>query len=197
MEVANAKRAVPEPVQRRLLPGRISIARGSEHLCRTQIVSFDAATVDTAASGRIGEAALCYVENIGILPGVIVAVTQVGFRLELNLTDERRTRVAARLTWHVDAMGEPVERRVAERVVPNRREVVVVMPDGPVFIGTIEDLSRTGAKISLSAPGALAFGSVVIVGKRYATVSRIEDAAIAVCFRLPFTDETFNADVIL
>ena len=190
-------RAVPEPVQRRLLPGRISIAGGSEHLCRTQINSFDAATVATAATGRIGDPALCYVENVGALSGVIVAPTQAGFRLKLYLTDERRTRVAARLTWHIDATGKLTERREAERVVPNRREVAVFIPDGPVFVGTIEDLSRSGAKISLENPQLLMFGGVVIIGKRYAIVSRIEDASIAVCFRLPFTDETFNADVIL
>lgn len=142
MEAASATGAVPEPVQGRLLPGRISIARGSEPLCRTQIVSFDTATVDTAASGQIGEAALRYVENVGVLSGVIVAVTPAGFRLELNRTDERRMRVAARLTWHVDATGEPVERREAERVVPNRRDVVVVMPDGPSYLTELSKLSR-------------------------------------------------------
>lgn len=179
------------------LPGRIVVAGGDEHPCRMRIDNLDRAVVVTAARGPPGTNARCQLENVGALPARITTLTPDGFHLTLLLTAERRARIAARLAWHSGASGCGAERRQDARIVPAHRDVCVRVPDGPTHDSVIIDLSMTGAKIGLPGAETLIVGATVIVGKRYAQIIRVETAVIAVCFRLPFTEETFNLDTKL
>ena len=179
------------------MSGRIMIAEDKEQDCRVSFSSPDEAIVTTEAIGRTGAEAICYLDGIGALSGRIEIVHATGFMLRLCLSDGRRARVAARVAWHTKQNERPVEQRNNPRIVPLHRAVVIRLPDGSIVDGRILDLSKSGAKIALAASMPPIADVLIVVGKRYATVVRVEGASIAVQFRLPFCDGTFNPTVVL
>lgn len=177
--------------------GRILIAAGEEQPCLVSITLPDRALVMTTATGCPGAEAICYLDGIGAVSGRIETVTARGFKLRLDLSDSRRKRVAARIAWRDEQGDRAFEQRKDPRLIPHHRAVAVRLPDGPASDGSILDLSRTGAKIQLTDPVTFSTGALIVVGKRYATVVRIEDTAFAVRFLLPLSESTFNPSVVL
>ncbi|MCK2054245.1 pilus assembly protein PilZ [Methylobacterium sp. 37f] len=206
-----------------ILSGRIMVADGPEFACTAQFTELKAddpqpndrhandpqandlqtLTVFTQAPGQLLAEAVCYLDGIGAVPGRITARNPDGLTLHPTLNEERRKRITARLAWKTTRAGWTTEQREALRLVPEHREVQVRFADdaiapGEMLHGEILDLSRTGAKIQLfrATPAAIV-GAAVTAGKRFATVVRVEDTVIAIRFRLPFSDETFNASLVL
>ncbi len=194
-EVADASES---PVS---VAGRLSLAGGPETPCRAQPAPDDTFLIVTGEPARPGQVALCQLDRIGLIPGQVGASHGDGFLLIPDLCAARRGRVAARLAWLADRGRAGIEQRDAPRLVPLHRTVAVRLADGLFAEGEIEDLSKSGARIRFS-PAVQAHrvwlpGMQVTVGKRYALVVRTELETIAVRFRLPFTDDTFNPSVVL
>ncbi|MCJ2014405.1 PilZ domain-containing protein [Methylobacterium sp. J-076] len=196
----------PEPPDGRAGPpihvdGRVAVAGGPEAFCRARIGGPDAILIVTAAGGRRGQRALCRLDRIGVIPGRVGAPGEAGFALIPDLCDVRRERIRARLAWLVSREAARGDQRGTPRIVPVHRAVTVRLSDGRNAQGEIDDLSKSGARIRLPADAgpshAWLAGMPVTVGKRYAVLVRAEDGVIAVRFRLPFTDETFNPSVVL
>lgn len=181
-----------EPV---LIEGRYLLADGQEHACRTRYLGLDEAEIIAPVSGRVGERVIVYLDEIGALTGVIAAVLPKGFLMTIEVTPERRTRLAARLDWLTAQASGHVDRRGDLRIVPTRTDVVVRLPGGDVVPGTVVDLSMTGAAITAAVHPAL--GEVVTVGKRRATVVRHFEDGFAVTFLLPLRPETFGPHTVL
>ena len=179
------------------IDGRVSIAGQAEETCRALFLAPDEALVATAAAGWAGQDAICYLDAIGALPGRIGGGRKDGFVLHLRLTRARAARVAARLLWQAEQRGRPVEQRANPRIVPHHRQVTVRLPDGSAAEGRIDNLSKSGALVTLAAPVPLRVGAGVTLGKRYATVVRLQRDAVAVQFRLPFCDGTFHPGLVL
>lgn len=181
--------------------GIVSLAGGHEHPCRAEIVMSDRFEIATPEAVRRGEPALCRLEGVGLIPGRVDAPHADGFTLVSDLCGTRRERVEARLAWLAVRGREGNERRSFPRIVPIHRAVPVRLPDGYVAEGEIEDLSKSGARIRFTAPIEASrlwqAGMQVTVGKRYAIVVRTEPETMAVRFRLPLSDETFNPSVVL
>lgn len=180
-----------------ILVGRVMVANRPEHSCRARIGTLDAVEVETAASSQLGEIAVCHLDELGSLPGWVGGTSASGFILHPTLTSERRARFTAQLAWRTARAAWTPEQRADPRIVPEHRDVVVRLPDGQTGNGLILDLSKTGAMIGLPHTLTVMVGSIVTVGKRYAVVVRATETGIAVRFRLPFSDQTFNASVVL
>ncbi len=101
------------------IDGRVSIAGQAEAACRALFLAPDEALVATAAAGRAGQDAICYLDAIGALPGRIGGRREDGFVLHLSLTRARAARVAARLLWQAEQRGRPVEQRATRASSPS------------------------------------------------------------------------------
>jgi hypothetical protein len=185
--------AVDSPI----LSGRVMVEDGPEYACRARIDNLDAVAIQTPAPGRPRDTAVCYFDEIGALPGRIGTTNTTGFTLHPTVSTERRARITVRLAWHTARAAWTTEQRAALRIVPEHRDVLVRLPNERVLHGLILDMSKTGAKIRLPVATTAAVGASVTVGKRYASVVRVEDTVIAVKFRLPFGEGTFNTTIRL
>lgn len=179
------------------IDGRVTVAGQDERACRAVFFAPDRALIATEAAARTGQEAICYLDAIGALPGRIGGGQPGGFVLHLSLSEARTARIAARLLWRVEQRGRTVEQRADPRIVPQHRAVVVRLPDGSVVEGRIDNLSKSGALVTPAAPVPLRVGAGVTLGKRHATVVRLQRDAIAVQFRLPFCDLTFHPGLVL
>lgn len=195
-----------EPGIRQISPGLvalgcISVDSTPELPCSAYIADINKILIATVARGQVGEPILCRLNNIGLLSGWIVGLTHSGFAITLDISTARRGRIAARVAWLMERGALGGDQRENPRIVPHHRAVTVRLPDGRSITGQIEDLSKSGAKISLLSGIAAKHiptpTTSVVVGKRYAVVIRTDGTSIAVQFRLPFTDATFNYDVVL
>ena len=180
-----------------VLIGRVLIAGRAEQRCRVVFVASDAVVVSTEAIGRPGQDAICYLEAIGAIQGRIGKADATGFTLHLIGNEVRSSRVTARVMWQAERQRQSIEQRTDPRIVPHHRTVAIRLPDCSVVQGQIENLSKSGALIGFVSQVPLEIGSSVTVGKRYATVVRFEAGMIAVRFRLPYCDATFNPSVVL
>ncbi|MFH7191404.1 hypothetical protein ACHWGL_31375, partial [Klebsiella pneumoniae] len=55
------------------MAGRILVIGGEEEICLVTLVSLDEALITTAAFGSTGTEAICYLDGLGALPGLIVS----------------------------------------------------------------------------------------------------------------------------
>ncbi len=179
------------------IEGRVMIAGQAEQACRAVLFTPNRALVATEAVGRTGQEAICYLDAIGALPGRVGGQRGGGFELLLTLTEARSARVAARLLWQAEQRGRPVEQRADPRIVPQHRAVTLKLPDGSSAKGRVDNLSKSGALVTLTSPMGLRVGAAVTIGKRHATVVRLQRETIALRFRLPFCDETFHPGLVL
>ncbi|AWN49576.1 pilus assembly protein PilZ [Methylobacterium terrae] len=175
--------------------GRYLLADGQEHPCRSRHVSLDEVEIVAPVSGVIGERVTVYLDQLGAVMGLISSITSEGFRVAVDVTPERRARLAARLEWLAEHGQGRTDQRGAIRIVPTHTEAAVHLVDGSVVPGTIIDLSMSGAAIK--APVQPVVGEQVTLGKRRAIVVRHFETGFAVRFVLPFCNETFSPHVML
>ncbi|TNC10561.1 pilus assembly protein PilZ [Methylobacterium terricola] len=175
--------------------GRYLLADGREYACQSRSISLDEAEIVAPVSGAVGEHVTVYLDQVGAVMGVISSILPDGFRVDVDVSPERRARLAARLEWLVDRGRGRVDQRSAVRIVPTHTAVAVHLIDGRVVPGTIVDLSMSGAAIK--APVQPIMGEQVTLGKRRATVVRHIEDGFAVRFVLPFCNETFSPHVVL
>jgi hypothetical protein len=184
-----------------LATGRVSVNQRPEEPCSADLINLDEILIRTKAGSRIDEPVLCRLDGIGLLSGRIGRLTRSGFTIVLDICAARRSRIAARVAWLVERRRAGGDQRATPRIVPHHRAVTIRFPDGRCVQGEIENLSKAGAKIALpdevAGLGPPPPSTLVLVGKRYAVVTRTDVNAIAVQFQLPFADETFNPEIML
>ena len=137
----------------------------------------------------------CYLDSVGVVPGVIGEVSKAGFTMIIEASTERQTRIEDRLAWLRARAGDMTDQRSDPRIVPAQRIVNVRLPNNKTIVAEIVDLSMSGAALATSE--RLDLGSAVTVGKRFAKVVRQTADGIAVQFNHPFSPITFNEHVVL
>ncbi|SDO46902.1 PilZ domain-containing protein [Methylobacterium phyllostachyos] len=143
---------------------------------------------------EVGERVTCYLDDIGMIDGVVQYQQVDRFVLQIIANPERRSRIEARLAW-LRSADDRDDQRKAARIVPVHRKVQVHLLGARVTEAIVADLSMTGAALLLDERPQV--GTIVTVGKRYATVVRHTPEGVGVAFRLPFGPLTFNERVIL
>lgn len=177
--------------------GRYCLAGGEDILCLADVFATDFVKLRRLAKGplpKYSDHVICYLENIGMLEGIVLHGRQDGFVFQVIANAERLSRIEARLTWLRNA-GDRTDQRSAARIVPVHRAVRVRSGGDRVFEAIVADLSMTGAALLLDERPEI--GATITVGKRYATVVRHTLEGVGVAFRMPFGPLTFNERVIL
>ncbi len=177
------------------ITGRAMIVGGSEFPCFARSMTPDAVELIAEAAVEPGQVVVCYLDEIGILPGTVARLVADGFVLTLAIPESRRTRVTARMEWHADRATRAAELRGAKRIVPLHRGVQVRLGEHLVMNGLILNISRSGAAIALKTAALPFVGAKVRVGSRYATVVRHLENGLAVQFSVPFAAEDFDETV--
>ena len=177
--------------------GRYSLSGGDDVPCLADVTVADIIELHGLPDGprpMRNDRIICYLDNIGMLEGIVLHGRPGGFVLQVVASLERRSRIEARIAWLRDA-GERNDQRKSARIVPVHRDVRVRLFDNQVSEAVVADLSMTGAALLLDERPEI--GATVTVGKRYATVVRHTPEGVGVAFRLPFGPLTFNERVIL
>lgn len=180
------------------IAGRCLLESGDEQPCSFEDVSLVEMRVVGAEGLNRGGVLICYLADVGIVPARIMGESPVGgWLLRPIIKEDRKERVASRLAWHGDRARERAEQRAAPRIVPLQRRVVVQLGERLSFRGTIDNLSTTGAAISLNRACIPYVGSPIRVGRREAIVVRLTQDGIAVQFRVPIAGAAFDERIIL
>ena len=177
--------------------GRAMVVGGSEFSCRARNMTLHAVELSAEAKVEPGQVVVCYLDEIGILPGTVARTMPDGFVLSLAIPESRRIRVAARMEWHADRAQRAAELRGAPRIVPNQRKVQVRLGEQLAMTGQILNVSMSGVAIALRTQALPFVGAKVRVGSRYGTVVRLLENGIAVQFAVPFASEDFDETVLL
>lgn len=177
--------------------GRYCLSGGEDVQCLADVSATDFIELRRLTEGPLPERddrVICYLDNIGMLDGVVLHGRADGFVFQVVGNAERRSRIEARLTWLRNA-GEREDQRKAARIIPVHRDVRIQLVGDRVSEAVVADLSMTGAALLMDDRPQV--GATVTVGKRYATVVRHTPKGVGVAFRLPFGPLTFNERVIL
>lgn len=177
--------------------GRYMLSNGDEYPCDARSLNVDSAEIVASKSGLIGEWIICYLDDIGIVPGCIRQLTHDGFLIAIHVTEVRRTRIAANLEWIESQASEKAQQRKSRRIVPKHTSVEIEVSENLTLPGVVTDISLLGAAIAMDLKDRPKLGAIVRVGKRYSTVTRWTEDGIAVQFKLPFLSETFSEHVRL
>ncbi|MEO8685749.1 MAG: PilZ domain-containing protein [Devosia sp.] len=161
--------------------GRYMLADRREFPCQVLEMSPGEAMMIAPVSGIVGEKVIAYVDHIGRIEGVIIALVDGGFLMEVAASPRKRDKMAAQLTWlaNKDVLNLPEDRR-HERVVPDNRHSTVVLDDGRRYNCKIIDISLSGAAIELDVRPAM--GTPVTLGRMRARVVRHFQNGVAVEF---------------
>lgn len=163
------------------LAGRFMRADRSEYTCQLKNVSVGGAAVTTAHLPEVGERVVVYLDHLGGFEGVVARITSDGFAFVFKVTDNKREKLAAQITWLINKDDFPgVAGRLHERVGTRPRRTTLRIEDGVVIDVELLDLSASGA--SLGTPARPPIGSFVLAGKTRAIVRRHHEHGIGLQF---------------
>lgn len=179
------------------IPGRCMLADGEEFPCKAIKISTTHAAIAGGRRVEAGEIVVCYLDNVGILRGLVSRPLKDGFILALDIAETRKETVETALKRHAARAAALAEQRAAPRIVPLNRLVEVRLGENIVFRGIILNVSIVGAAIAMKPDERPFRGALVRTGSRYATVARLLDNGVGVQFMEPFDREGFDQTVIL
>jgi hypothetical protein len=200
--MSEAPRLASRPLERRRharvavsLLGRYMLPDRSEFPCQSVNMSVGGVLLTAPVKGRVGDAVIVYLEQVGRIEGNIARLTEDGFAMTMIATPRKREKLAAQLIWLANrqVLGLPEDRR-HDRVQPRISRIVLTLPDGRQTPVKLLDMSLSGAAFSTDLP--LMIGDAVILGKTQARVVRKFENGCAVEFRQPFqSDEIEQIDL--
>lgn len=177
--------------------GRYCLSGGEDVQCLADVSATEFIELRRLTQGSLPQAGahvICYLDDLGMLDGVVLHGRPGGFVFQLVANAERQSRIEARLEWMRSA-DDREDQRKAARIVPVHRDVRIALQGARTAEAFVTDLSMTGAALILDRRPQV--GATVTVGKRYATVVRHTPEGVGVAFRMPFGPLTFNERVIL
>jgi hypothetical protein len=163
------------------LSGRFMRADRSEYTCRLKNVSVGGAAVVSAAIPDVGERVVVYFDQLGGLEGVVTRIAADGFAFAFKVTEHKREKLAAQITWLINKDDFPdTISRLHERVGTRGRRATLRVEEGVIIDVELLDLSASGA--SIGTPARPPIGSFVLVGRTRAIVRRHHDHGIGLQF---------------
>ncbi|KQT57520.1 MULTISPECIES: PilZ domain-containing protein [unclassified Aureimonas] len=173
------------------LLGRFMLEDQSEYPCRVQNMSAGDIAVLTAAMPRKDERVILYADHIGRLEGLVTRVFSGGFAMNLRVTERKREKLAAQITWLANRheLDLPEDRR-HERIHPKNPFIDIALEDGRTYKVRIIDLSLSGAAVKSDVRPAL--GSRIRLGTMQGRVVRHLEEGLAIEFAAVQLRETLE-----
>lgn len=177
-------RIVPDRRRHKRYPlallGRFMRANKQEFPCRLNDISVGGASFMSPVEVDIGERIVAYLDEIGGIEGVVVRTFEGGFAISLTVSQHKREKLAAQITWLVnkDELGSSFGRR-HQRMQVNRTSKLQ-LSDGTTIDCRVIDVSLSGASIQTDIRPQI--GDVVMFGKLRCKVMRYHDRGIGVQF---------------
>lgn len=149
--------------------------------CRAVNLSPGAVALATTISAKIGDRVMAQIDRIGKLEGVVVRLLERGFVMSINAGPQERERLADKIEWldrHKN--HEVAERRGDDRILPEKPNSQMILPDGRREACLVLDYSVSGAAVSARTVPPV--GTVLGIGLLSARVVRIFQGGFAVQF---------------
>lgn len=163
------------------LTGRFMRSNHDEFPCTLRDISVGGAAVKATAVPEIGERVVAYFEHLGGLDGLVTRILHDGFAFQFRVSEHKREKLAAQLTWLLNRDSFPTEAgRAHERVGTKGRKTTLKLEEGIVLDVDLLDISASGA--SIGSPARPAIGEAVVVGRLPAIVRRHHTQGFGVQF---------------
>ncbi len=163
------------------LAGRFMRANHDEFTCTLRDVSVGGAAVTTTATPDVGERVVAYFEHLGGLDGTVARILPDGFTFQFKVSEHKREKLAAQLTWLLNRDAFPAEAgRLHERVGTKGRKTTLRLEEGIILDVDLLDISASGASVGTSARPAI--GEAVTLGRLPAIVRRHHTQGFGVQF---------------
>ncbi|WP_083567048.1 PilZ domain-containing protein [Hyphomicrobium sp. CS1GBMeth3] len=178
-------RIVPDRRRHKRYPlallGRFMRANKQEFPCRLNDISVGGVSLMAPVEVDIDERIVAYLDELGGIEGVVVRVFDGGFAMSLRVSQHKREKLAAQITWLVnkDELGNSFGRRHHRISVPNKTSTLR-LADGTTVDCRVLDVSLSGASIGTDARPPI--GEEVMFGKLRCKVMRYHDRGIGVQF---------------
>lgn len=161
--------------------GRFMRANKQEYPCKSIDISVGGAALMSPVTVEDGEQIIVYLDQLGGLQGEVARQFPGGFALSFDITQYRREKLAAQLTWLINRHElNAVDRRQHERIIPRNSSSSLTLESGAVLPCQVIDVSISGASVATHARPPL--NSEVMLGKLRSRVVRHHDQGIAVRF---------------
>ncbi|MGV3553040.1 PilZ domain-containing protein [Rhizobium sp.] len=164
------------------LNGRLMVTSNQiEYDCKATDMSSADVAFQCTAFPPLGERIVAYVDHIGRLECTVVRHVDHGFVCKLHVTDRKREKLEAQLTWLANKhkFNLPEDRR-HERIAPRNARSEISLDDGRAYPCRILDLSMSGAAIEIDVRPAL--GTSVRLGNMRGRVVRHFQEGVAIEF---------------
>ncbi len=162
------------------LPVRFMAEGGDEHRALLFDMSPGGISVTSEVKPELGARVVLYIDDIGRCEGAVTRHHTFGFAVRLTTTQNRRDRIAERLTYHANRHRlREEDLRVHERVELDH-ETRCTLADGSDVPCRVLDLSLSGAAVMMDARPEI--GSEVLVGRMKGRVVRHLPQGIALRF---------------
>lgn len=171
------------------LNGRLMLISSQiEYDCRAVDMSAADVAFQCTAFPPLGERIVAYVDHIGRLECTVVRHVDHGFVCKLHVTDRKREKLAAQLTWlsNKHKFNLPEDRR-HERIAPRNARSEISLDDGRTYPCRILDLSMSGAAIEIDVRPAL--GTPVRLGNMRGRIVRHFQEGVAIEFATVLSKE--------
>lgn len=163
------------------MAGRFMRADRVDYACELRDISVGGASVISQTHVSVGENIVAYFQNLGGLEGTVIRSMSEGFAFQFRISEHKREKLAAQITWLANREDFPEEfGRAHERVGMTGRKTTLKVEDGIVVDVDLLDLSVSGASVGTTARPAL--GSEVSVARLAAIVKRHHEKGIGVEF---------------
>lgn len=163
------------------IKGRFMRADRIDNACELRDISVGGACVVTDTPVSVGENIVAYFENLGGLDGTVVRTSEDAFAFQFRISEHKREKLAAQITWLVNRDDYPDDLgRAHERVGMTGRKTTLKVEDGIVVDVDLLDVSVSGASVGTTARPAI--GCEVSVARLAAIVRRHHEKGIGVEF---------------
>jgi PilZ domain len=132
-------------------------------------------------NGAVGERVIVSCDAFGRLEGTVVRVLELGFVMQVAVSQEAREKLAAKIEWYEKNKNHDLsENRQHKRVAPKNPHSKLVLDDGRVLECLVIDVSASGAAVAADVKPAI--GTPLAIGKLVGRVVRHLDDGFAVKF---------------
>ncbi len=162
------------------LPVRFLAEGGDEYRAVVFDMSAGGASLTSEARPELGARIVLYVDDIGRCEGHVIRHHDYGFAVKLITTQNRRDRIAERLTYHANRHRlRDEDLRRYERADLDQ-EARCILPDGAEIACRVLDLSLSGAAIAIDPRPRI--GAEITVGRMQGHVVRHIPQGVAIRF---------------